>query len=309
MLETFVRECGDRPPDGVLALRWLNRRYRQVWSAANWPFAQKSAILTTVAKITTGDVDLTNGSATVTEGTSGANGWTSVIDGRKFRRTGDNEYYNISGYSNDNPDTFSLDRVYEGTTGSDLGYTIFQNIYSLTTDMGALHNVVSLNDRFSLTEMSREEMDTAFPNRPNVNEPRFFTISGRDSNDIYQVELEPAPKDAEGYTYWYTQEAPYIVGGNAKIVPQIFESLLEHGWMANYWRWRAKMEDANGTELNHARDEEQFFSKELQETAMREFRNEPPKRVKMAGIYTAHRRIRGDKFGITDRRSQMPNSG
>lgn len=306
ILQTFIRECGDRPPDGVLALRWLNRRYRQIWQSSNWQFAQKEGTFLTVARINAGTVTVTNGSATVAETTSNANGWTSSVVSRKWRRTGDNVFYDISAFGNDNPDTLTLDRVYEGTTGTVTGYTIFQNIYSLNEEVGVLHTITSRDDRFRLTETSREELDTAFPNRSNVDNPRWFAPFGRDSNDIQRIELYPSPIDAEGFIYHYTQEGPFIVGGNAKIVPQVFEGLLQHGWQSNYWRWRATQDDARGNETGLARDEEILFAKELGEMMMREAQNQPPKRVPMAAIYTAHRRIRGDKYGITDRKAQMP---
>ena len=213
MLESFIRNAGDFPPDPIIALTWLNDRYRQIWSATRWEFAQKSGVFSTVANVNSDSVDVTNGSTTVTEATSDAK-WTSVIDERKFRRTGDNEYYDISNYSNDNPDTFLLSRVYEGTTGTDVGYEIFQDVYSLNTEVGVLHSIINLNQKSELVEISNREMEDAWAASPTIGTPGYYAPFGRDSNDIARIRLYPAPDELHGLLYNYTQEAPFIVSGS-----------------------------------------------------------------------------------------------
>jgi len=306
MLEAFVRECGDRPPDGVLALRWLNDRYRQIWGAVPWGFAHKNAILQTTAQIESDSVTVTNASLTVTETTSDAK-WTSAVVGREFRATGDNEYYTIAGYTNANPDTLTLDRVYEGTTGTVHGYSVHQRIYALSSEVGQILTMTDLNHQRPLERVSQQELDYIDPSRATYGEPRWYAPSGRDGNDIQQVELYYIPDEAYGISYSYIQEAPYVVGGEAKLVPQVFQSLLKHGWKADYWHWRCAFEDARGAEQAQAGQEELLFQYELNQMIAREMQNEPPKRIEMAGQYTSHRYRRGaGKFLRWDHRNQMP---
>ncbi len=305
ILEVLVRECGDRPPDPVLALNWLNDRYRQIWAAAQWPFALKEDFITTVDDITSDSVTVTNASTTVTETTSDSK-WTSVVEGRKFRRTGDNQSYEIDGYSNANPDTLTLDHSYEGTTGTAVGYRIYQNVYSLNTEVGQLLSVYSPKDDQSLTEVSQDWLDRVAPHRDSVGVPNWYAVLGRDANDIYRIELYPAPDAAYAIYYRYVQEAPYIVGGEAKLVPQIFQSLLRHGWLADYWRWRQRMDDAVGQEYAFSATEELLFAKELNELVVKEAQNYPPRPIRLASRYTAHRARRLKGFGYWHSETELP---
>lgn len=306
ILAQFMRECGDRPPDPVLALVWLNDRYRQIWAAAPWNFARKDALLSVVDDITSDSVTVTNGSATVTETTSDSK-WTSAVIGRYFRKTGDNQAYQISSYANANPDTLTLDRVYEGTSGTVKGYRIYQNIYSLATDVGQIEFFVDLKNQRELQRVDRAYLDAAFPNRPDPGPPLYWAPIGRDSNDIQQIELYPIPDAAFGISYRYVQEAPYITGGEAKTVPQVFEALLKAGLLSNYWSWRAAHDDATGQEQARSGYYELEFSKQLNEMVVREYQNEPQRSLELMPQYTWHRTIRGrGKFLRWDHRSQLP---
>ena len=79
-LQSLQREVYDRPPDPILAMDWLQARYASVLERAAWPFLIKEAVFSTVAEVTAGTVTVTLGSATVTETTSNANGWSSALE-------------------------------------------------------------------------------------------------------------------------------------------------------------------------------------------------------------------------------------
>ncbi|KKK77710.1 hypothetical protein LCGC14_2850860, partial [marine sediment metagenome] len=186
--------------------------------------------------------------------------------------------------------------------------------YSLNTEVGVLHSVINLNQKSELVEISNREMEDAWAASPTIGTPGYYAPFGRDSNDIARVRLYPAPDELHGLLYNYTQEAPFIIGGAAKIVPQVFASLLRHGWMAEYWRWRATQ---SGSSLGRptqasqmipsalANQEEALFGHELNQMVARELRNEPLRRVGLASAYTKHRILRTDPFRITDHRGQM----
>ena len=86
LLQSLQMEAGDNPPNPMLALDWLQQRYESVLTRAPWPFMIKEATFQTIAEITAGTVTVTNGSATVTETTSNANGWSSSVESRFYRR-------------------------------------------------------------------------------------------------------------------------------------------------------------------------------------------------------------------------------
>jgi hypothetical protein len=295
ILETFVRECGDHPPDGVLALRWLNDRYRQVWSAVPWNFARQSDELPTVAPIESDSVTVTNGSATVTETTSD-NKWTSAVVGRHFRRGTDNEFYEITAYANNNPDTITLADNYIGATGTSAAYSIFQYIYSLNDEVGRLEQVYDLSHNRELIPVNITWINTAFASRLTEGTPQYWAQIGADSNAIQRIALYPVPDDEYLIQYKYVQEAPYITGGAARLVPQVFQSLLKHGWMADYWNWRMAMDDKSGNEINLSQYHEGLFNLELNQMVAREMQNEPPQRIKPAARYIRHRALRSSRF-------------
>ena len=153
-LQSMVFECGDNPPNPILALDWMAQRYESVLTRAPWPFLIKEATFQTIAEITAGTVTVTNGSATVTETTSNANGWSSSVEDRFFRRDGGSEFYKISTFGNANPDTLTLNRVYEGATGTVIGYTIFQRFYSLASDVREVMSIARIETPGLLTEVS-----------------------------------------------------------------------------------------------------------------------------------------------------------
>ena len=289
IISRLARECGDKPPDGYLSLKWLEDRYRQVWSASDWPFTLKTGVFQTVARITAGTVTVTNGSTTVTETTTNENGWSSAIEGRYFRALGDKAFYPISTFTNGTPDSLTLERAYEGTTGTDKSYSIFQHIYSLGSDVGRIDGISDLNQGRFLREISSDHLDETFPNRTTYGESELWANAGRDANDIYRVELYYIPSSVRGFQYRYKQEAPYLTSGADKTVPHIFESLLRHGWKADYWRWRGSMDDATGQEQAWSGQEEMLFSKELSEMSAREAQNRPPSKMRLADRYIRHR--------------------
>jgi hypothetical protein len=292
----LVRECGDVPPDSVLTWRWLRDRYRRIWGACPWEFSKKEYRLVTVAPISSDSVTVTNASTTVTETTSDGK-WTSSVIGRKFRRTADNTWYDISSYTNSNPDTLTLDRNYEGTSGATAGYKIFQDTYSLADDTGEITSIVNTSNGGELTQVTLQELDCGFPNRATTGTPVYYALAGRDSNNIMRVQLYPIPDAIRGFMVRYIQEAPFLVSGASIIIPQVFESLLVAGWKADYWSWRSTLTNPAPTGIEQAwyGTHESEFARELQEMVNREYRSCGPKRFVPHSRYTWHRDYRANK--------------
>lgn len=303
----LVRDCGDYPPDSVLIWRWLRDRYRRVWRACDWSFAHKECQLITDAEISSDSVTVTNGSTTVTETTSDAK-WTSSVIGMRFRKTGDSTRYTIANWTNSNPDTLTLDRAYEGTSGTVQGYKIFQDTYALATDTGEVGNIVDTTTSRGLLQTSLQELDVWIPSRPGSGNPTYWALAGLDANNVNQIQLYPCPKESRGYLIRYTQEGPLLVGGASQLIPPIFESLLVAGWKADYWGWRANLEDPlpSGVEQAWYGSYEMQFAKELQEMVSHEFRSSVPVRVKLADRYTGHRYLRASKFASRHSSWELP---
>jgi hypothetical protein len=287
--QQLMRETGDFPADPVLNLAWLQSRYNSVLERCPWTFLTKEATFSTVAAITAGTVTVTNGSATVTETTSNANGWSSSVETRYFRRDGDSEFYLIDTFGNNNPDTLTLNRVYEGASGTVIGYTIFQRFYSLATDCRQIIRMAAIETPTTMEEVSQTDLDIAILNRPAEGNPQVWAQAGRDSSDNMRIELYPIPDEANGILYHYLQESPTIADDDATIIPQVDLRLLRSGWLADYWGWRAAFQNSRGNELQMSQKFEQEFERRLGEMVNRESANFPPMRLRNSASRYRHR--------------------
>ena len=295
-LANLQRETSDFKPDPQLAMLWLQHRYDSVCERVPWNFLHKEATFQTVAAITAGTVTMTLGSATVTETTSNANGWSSSVEGRYFRRDGDPEFYLIDTFGDANPDTLTLNRVYEGSTGTVVGYTIFQRFYSLSSDAREVISMCVIDSPTPMREVSQKQMDDALCNRPmEGNPPAFWAMAGRDSSDLLRVELYPIPDEAHGILYHYIQKTPTLSDADTSVIAQVPFALLRSGWLADYWSWRAARQDAPPQSIAMSQKMEMEFEKRFRELLIRECGNMEPKRLQMASRFTGHRQR--SKFG------------
>ena len=303
-LQSMRRECGASQSDPILAMDWLNGRYAEVLERAPFQFLAKEGTITTVAAISAGTVTLTNGSTTVTETTSNANGWSSSVEGRFFRRRGDSEYYSISTFTDANPDTLTLARGYEGSTSTLETYDLWARYYSLASDVRHVVSVFTASGPVAqLTEVSQSDMDAGFPSRPSLGEPHYWSMAGRDSSNLLRVEFYPAPDTAEGVYYRYIQSTPSLADASTTILPQIPVSLLRAGWLSDYWSWRGASGDDSGVTLKLAQAQrfENEFQKRVSELIARECLALSPKRIRLQSRFTRHRFHTkfGREIGIT----------
>lgn len=305
-LELMMRETGDHPGDGLLAQRWLQDRYASILERAPFPFLVKEATFQTVAAITAGTVTVTLGSATVSETTTNANGWSSSVEGRYFRLDGDSEFYPIDTFTNGTPDTLTLNRVYEGTSGTVKGYTIFQRVYALASDCRTVLSMAVIDSPTPMLEVSSTEIDFGLTNRASEGSPpTYWANMGRDSSDVLRVELYPIPDEAHGILYHYIQSTPSIADADASIIAQVNHSMLRAGWMSNYWAWRAGFDDANPSKcLEMSQRFEAEFERRLTELVIRECPNWAPQRIKWMPRYWQRRR---GKFDTARGNILLPN--
>ena len=294
--QQVMRECGDHPADPLLAQQWFQDRYNSVCERAPWPWLLRESTFSTVAAITAGTVTVTAGSATVSETTTNANGWSSSVEGRYFRRDGDSEFYPIDTFTNGTPDTLTLNRVYEGDTGTVKGYTIFQRIYSLASDCRMVLNMCVIDSPTPMIEVSQMQMDDAILNRPSEGSPPSYWASiGRDSSDLMRVELYPSPDEAHGILYHYIQSTPTVADQDASIIANVNHSVLRAGWMSNYWAWRAAHDDAPAERcLEMSKRYELEFERRLQEMVIRECPNWAPQPLRWRHRVWKHRRGKFD---------------
>ena len=289
-LQSMKRECGDHHPDPVLALDWLQGRYAEALERAPFSFLVKESNFSTTKAISAGTVTLNLGSATVTESVSNANGWSSSIVGRYFRRRGDTAFYSIDAFGDLNPDTITLNRGYEGDTATLQTYDIWQRYYSLASDVRHVVSVfMGSGSIFQLQEVSQTDIDIGFPNRPSLGNPSYWSLAGRDSSDLPRMELYPIPDTTKSVYYRYIQTTPSLADQDATILPQVPLALLRSGWISDFWSWRGAFDAAPAGALLQSQKFEAEFQKRLQELIIRETLALSPKRVRFAPRFVRHR--------------------
>ena len=303
-LRSMALETGDVIPPAELALDWLQSRYATVLERAPWQFLQKEATFQTVAEITAGTVTLTLGSATVTETTSNANGWSSAVEGRYFRASGDTEFYLIDTFGNANPDTLTLNRVYEGASATLKGYALNQRLYALATDVREIITMSCLNPTVPIERVSLAELDRALSNRPERREaPLYWAPAGRDSSNVYRVELYPIPDKARGVLYHYIQTTPSLNDADATIIDNVDVRLLRSGFLSDYWGWRMSRQDTPQGLMVMKQVYEAEFEKRLQEMVIREAPN-----LYQGTLHLAPRLTRNRMMSKWDKRREIVDS-
>lgn len=295
ILAQLQRETGDHRPDPILALQWLQDRYHSILTRSQYNFLITEATFNTVAEVTDGTVELTNGSATVTESTSNANGWTSALEDRYFRVAGDSEFYPVSTYTDANPDTLTLSRVYEGSTASESSYKVFQRIYSLASDVDRVISMARIETSAPIEQVSQADLDQAVPHRPLLGNPDVWAPAGT-SGDIFQVELYPIPDEAHGILYRYFRTVPALTDADSSTVAEVSIGLLKAGWLADYWNWRSAHDDAPQNAIVLADRNEGQFERRLQELLLKEGQKIPPKPIQISNRLVRHRVRRVEKF-------------
>lgn len=303
-LSRMNREAGDHPPDAILEMDWLQSRYASVFERASWPFLIKETTFQTIGEISAGTVTLVNGSATVTETTSNANGWSSAVEGRYFRRDGDSEFYDISTFNNLNPDTLTLARNYESTSGTVKGYSIVQRIYSMASDVREVIGMTVIDAPAKMEKVSVTDINRGLLNRPQVGSPpNFWAPIGRDSSNIMRVEVYPIPDEVHGILYHYIQTTPTLKS-DTTLLPQVNHSVLRAGFLADYWSWRATHDDAPAGALLASGKYEEEFERRLKEMLIRECPNFPSVPIRLAARYAKNH---GSKFGNNARNITLPD--
>lgn len=158
--------------------QWINQTQDEIQAFFDWPFLVTSDWIQTVAEYTTGtaSINVTNGSASIS-GT--ATSWTSAMTGRKFRITGDNEWYEFTFATTT---TATLDRVYEGTTSTTADYTLFKDTFRVRGDVNKLLLMRNLGQGRSMFYVPVYDLDRTRPTDRDPAEPWVIAVLGRDTS-------------------------------------------------------------------------------------------------------------------------------
>lgn len=176
-----------------------------------FPWAERRAFLKTAAQYTTGTLDATQGSGTVTGNsttwnTDSGHGSNNVVVGAKLTISGSFEVYEWTAVSSDTAGTISPE--YIGDTDTELSYTSFQDEYALASDFLKPIDFRSFDAGHRIALLGRQDFRRAAPrNRTPVDYPVCANIidlpfSG-DTTPVRKVRFAPPPATVQVIPYSY----------------------------------------------------------------------------------------------------------
>lgn len=166
------------------AKRWINIALRDihVGYAEKLPWAERSAVLTTHPEYTTGTVDVTIGSTSITGTTTAWNtandyGQNNMRVGGKIVIDGGVDIYEITAVGGDTAATISPQWI--GDTDTDLTYKYFEDEYDLDSDFLRPFDMQFFDKDMSIALMDRREFRMRYPRNKNTGKPRVGTLFDR----------------------------------------------------------------------------------------------------------------------------------
>jgi len=194
-----------------------------------------------VAPYTTGTVAVSNGGTTVT-GTDTV--WATGMTGRKIRIAGRDEYYTLTYVS---PTSLTIDSAYVGDTETAATYSIFQDEFSLASDVEKIITITNPNRRKRIDYIDPLKFEELYLNSLVEGSPYIHTPAGRDSSNYIKVQLYPIPDDVYVLPYRYRKQIADLSGdSDVSAIPNKYHELLVLGGLAMCYEWDKKFNQANG---------------------------------------------------------------
>ena len=136
-------------------------------------YMNSKGAITTVAPYSTGTANCTNGSSTVT---GGSTVWTSAMVGRKIQLQGDNAHYYIQ--SVNSPTSITLAVPYQGVNGTNVTYNIYKDEYKLASDVQSYNTLVQIQNSIPMVGIPPSRFDQNFPTQQSFDSPYLEMMEG-----------------------------------------------------------------------------------------------------------------------------------
>ena len=202
------------------------RAYHEICNHYPYLFlrADPPAVITTIAPITAGTVNVQNGSDAITFSSAP----TPSVAGRKIKITGFDEFYRIATHTA-GAAAAVLDAQFNGTTDAVAEYTVFQDEYPLDTDVRHIVGMFVAQDGTRIVQKPEDWIHDNFPFPPDsVWPPRFFARIGEQ-----RIRFEGYPDRARRIEYSHTIIPPDLVTGVTPLVPRNFRYVIADGGL--FW--------------------------------------------------------------------------
>jgi hypothetical protein len=211
IVEDVMLEMRESSTDTTVKKKYKRRvndiYVREIPSKFEWDWLRSLGTLSLQAAYKTGTVTVVNGSASITgSGTT----WTSAMSEMKFSVPSTNEVYTFTRTGNT---TGTISPVYQGASGSDLGYVIFQDTYALASDYSRATNVPGFYYDYSTGRPTLDWYDDTKWYKYYTTQTSQFPKAWREcptrsSMGLYQVQIQPPVDTARIVSYEYIKALP-----------------------------------------------------------------------------------------------------
>lgn len=241
--EQIMKDCHHDPDSETVLVervkKWINRDYQKIWAdllGRDPTFGRATSTIWTTDDYATGTVTVTADSTTVTGSDTV---WTSAMAGRKFTLDSWAEVYTIATFVSATEITIDH-AIPSDYAGSSLGYTIYEDEYSLPSDCGEISclklgaNYATLM-KIGLREMRSKQSESPFgDSEVTYNDPIYYALK----DDRSTIILYPAPTRVVRIDTDYTKELTELsADSDTPVLPVECHELLVIGGKVRLFKY------------------------------------------------------------------------
>jgi hypothetical protein len=212
----------------------INEVYRDLYVKEDWWWLIKRTVVNTVAKITAGTVNVSNGSTalTFTNAPGLVTGYVLMVQGDS---NDSGAVYRIASTGTGASQT--LDAAATATSNTVAGYRLYQDSYSLPTDCGKVLLVKRYGERLPLKmvgmqEFSRYKILDTTEGKPEIVTVFDFNTTG-DPTTARQLQVHPYPDRTYRLEVFYKQQLNTELSGTTQsFMPDEYRQILVYGALA-----------------------------------------------------------------------------
>jgi hypothetical protein len=209
---------------------WVNARYKVIAGKRSWNWLITDTIIQVVPQITTGTVEWTNASTTITFSSAP----TVSVAGYWIQGSESKDWYIINAHTA-NVTTATLTKAFIGTTAATDTYTLRKVYYALPSDCQKILNVRQTRENVPLQYIPIRHFDKYAANRTRVADPLFYTVIGLDSSRLHRMEFYPVPTVAMNVAMrYYAIPADMTADGDIPQMPEQFHDVLVWDVLGTY---------------------------------------------------------------------------
>lgn len=179
-LQTYVESISNVKDQATLIRAMLNVALERVYQHHDWPYYLdfKNGVLKTVATYSTGTIDVTNASASIT---SASTAFTSDMVGRKIRVQGDKPYYRITAVNAaTGAGALTIDNPFQGDTATLQSYEIFKDEFRLNADVDKYKSLRQIQNGVLIVDVLPTRFDEVYTVPTAYSDPMMAMMVGND---------------------------------------------------------------------------------------------------------------------------------